>query len=164
MPKHHPVFGHLQLVAKIMNNVPKGTHGHYLPNQVQRMIPEVGPVFYLDTWPFSPPLLVVASPDAAFQITQLHSLPKFPALCEYLRPMTGGNDLVSLEGKEWKKWRNIFNPGFSSGHLMTLVPDILKDIEVFCGILRDLAGKSDLVSMDPLATRLSLDVIGQVAL
>ena len=81
-----------------------------------------------------------------------------------MRPMTGGNDLVTMEGAEWRKWRNIFNPGFSNSHLMTLVPDIMKEISIFCKILRESAEKAEIVSMDTLATKLSLDVIGRAAL
>ena len=102
--------------------------------------------------------------DPAHQITQLHSLPKFHALRDFMRPMTGGNDLVTMEGKEWKTWRDLFSPGFSSGHLMTLVPEIMKDLSTFCEVLRELARKPDIILMDPLATKLSLDIIGRVTL
>jgi sterigmatocystin biosynthesis cytochrome P450 monooxygenase len=164
MPPHHPILGHLKLVAGIMSKLPSDIHGHVLPHQIERTIPELGPVFYIDTWPFSPPLLVVASPELAAQCTQSHSLPKFHALRDFLLPMTGGNDLVTMEGKEWKTWRNIFNPGFSSSHLSTLVPEIIEEVSVFCNILNDIAARSEIVLMDPLVTKLSLDVICRVAL
>ena len=147
-----------------MSKLPNDVHGHVLPNQIELSMPGLGPVFYIDTWPFGPPILAVAAPDPAYQITQLHSLPKFHALREFLRPITGGNDLVTMEGKQWKSWRNIFSPGFSHSHLMTLVPEIMKDILVFCDVLRDLAKKRDIILMDPLTTKLSLDIIGRVAL
>ena len=164
MPPHHPLFGHLQLVGGIMSKLPKDVHGHVLPRQIELMIPDLGPIFYIDTWPFGPPILTVAAPNLAYQITQLHSLPKFHALREYMRPMTGGNDLITMEGKDWKKWRNIFGPGFSSSHLMTLVPEIMNDLSTFCDVLRELATKAEIVLMDPLSSKLSLDIICRVAL
>ena len=164
MPPHHPVWGHLKLVAQIMSKLPKDVHGHVLPREIELMMPDLGSVFYIDTSPFGPPILAVAAPDAAYQITQVHSLPKFHALREYMRPVTGGNDLVTMEGKEWKTWRGIFSPGFSSGHLMTLVPEMMKDMSIFCEVLRELAKKPDITLMDPLTTKLSLDIIGRVAL
>ena len=164
MPPHHPVFGHLRLMGEIMSKLPNDVHGHVLPHQIELMMPELGPVFYVDPWPFGPPILTVAAPDPAYQITQSHSLPKFHALRDYMCPMTGGNDLVTMEGSQWKTWRNIFSSGFSSSHLTTLVPDIMKDILIFCAILRDAAMKSNIILMDPLTTKLSLDVIGRVAL
>ena len=78
--------------------------------------------------------------------------------------MTGGNDLVTLEGQEWKTWRTIFSPGFKSGHLTTLVPEIMHDLLIFCENLRELASKPDIVLMDPLTIKLSLDIIGRVTL
>ena len=147
-----------------MSQAPSDVHGHVLPHQIELMFPGLGPVFYIDTWPFGPPILAIVGPDTAYQITQSHSLPKYNALRKYMLPMTGGSDLVTMEGSQWKKWRNIFSPGFSSSHLMTLVPEIMKDISTFCEILREEARKADIVFMDPLTTRLSLDIIGRVAL
>jgi len=164
MPPHDPVFGHLKLTAEIMSQVPGDVHGHILPHQIQRIFPDLGPMFYIDTWPFGPQMLVVAAPDPAYQIVQTHSLPKFYALAEYMLPITGGNNLVTMEGSEWKMWRSIFNPSFSSGHLMTLVPEMMKDVTTFCDILRETAAKADIVSMDSVTTKLSLDIIGRVVL
>lgn len=164
MPPHHPVFGHLQIVGGIMSKLPSDVHGQVLPRQIELMFPELGPIFYVDTWPFGPPILAVASLDGARQITQVHSLPKFHALRDFMRPATGGNDLVTMEGEEWKKWRSIFNPGFSSGHVLALIPEMLKDMSIFCEILRELAEKQDIFLMDPLTARLSLDIIGRVTL
>jgi len=79
-------------------------------------------------------------------------------------PKSVAFELVTMEGKEWKAWRNIFSPGFNSSHLMTLVPEIMEEISTFCKILRELARKPDIVLMDPLTTKLSLDIIGRVAL
>ena len=164
MPPHHPIFGHLQLVGDIMSKQPRDALGHILPHQIQLRMPDLGPVFYIDIWPFGPPMLVVASPSLNHEITQVHSLPKFPALRGYMRPMTGGNDLVSMESDEWSRWRKVFNPGFRNTHLMTLIPGMLRDVSTFCEILREKAGENELFQMDPLAANLSLDVIGRVVL
>lgn len=164
MPPHHPIFGHLQLVAGIMSSLPSDIHGHVLPHQIKLRLPGLSPVFYIDTWPFGPPMLVITAPDQAHQVTQSHSLPKFHALRDYMRPMTGGNDLVTMEGRAWKTWRDTFSPGFRSGHLITLVPEMVKEVSIFCTILRDLAGKHEMFLMDRVATRLSLDVIGRITL
>ena len=164
MPPHHPILGHLQYMAGIMSELPKDIHGHVLPHQIKLKLPDLGPIFYVDTWPFGYPMLVITAPDQAYQITQAHSLPKFHALRDYMRPMTGGNDMITMEGKEWKKWRRVFQPGFKSGHLMTLVPKIVDEMSIFCNILRDLARKQEIFLMDQVATNLSLDIIGRVAL
>lgn len=147
-----------------MSKLPSDVHGHVLPRQISLAFPGLGPLFYIDTWPFGPPMLVLASPHGADQITTAHSLPKFAALREYMRPMTGGMDLTTLEGRQWKFWRNVFHPGFSSSHLMTMVPEMIKDVQVFCEILRERAAKGRVFQLDPLTINLNLDIIGRLVL
>ena len=31
----------------------------------------------------------------------------------------------------------LFNPGFSGGHLTSLMPDFVKEVSIFCDILRE---------------------------
>lgn len=76
MPPHHPLFGHMLLAKDLLSKVPQDAHPFYLPGLIRRAVPDVGPVFYLDMWPFALPILVVSSPSTAYQITQKHSLPK----------------------------------------------------------------------------------------
>lgn len=128
MPPHNPIFGHILVTNGVVSKLPADASTGYIPAHVRRATPGLGPVFYLDNWPFSAPILVIASPTSAYQITQEHSLPKFPALRHFLRPLTGEYDLVTMEGELWKTWRSIYNPGFSSSHLMTLVPDIMSTL------------------------------------
>lgn len=164
MPPHHPLFGHLLVVGKIMSKLPNDIHGHALPRQISKTYPNLGPLFYVDTWPFGPSILAVLSANGADQITVAHSLPKFTMLHEYVKPMTGGMDLISLEGQEWKFWRTVFNPGFSANHLMTMVPQMLKDIVVFCEILKERAASGEVFALDPVTINLNLDIIGRLVL
>jgi len=136
MPPWNPILGHLVFVYKIASQLPKDAHPNYLPDQIRRAMPELGPVYYLDTWPFGPQMLVVASPNSLYQITQEHSLPKYHAMKTFLEPITEGLDIVTMEGLAWKKWRGIFNPGYSASHLMTLTSDIVEEIGSFCFILQ----------------------------
>ena len=164
MPPHHPIFGHLFILADIMSKLPKDAHSHYLPDRLRRAYPEMGPIFYLDAWPFITLTLVVASPATLAQITTEHVLPKFPAIKDFLYPLANGSDLVSMDGQEWKYWRDMFNPGFSASHLMTLVPDIVKETKVFLDVLNDQAMKQDIFRMKNLTDNLAMDVIGKVVL
>ena len=147
-----------------MSKLPGDVHGHVLPRQIQMAFPNLGPLFYVDLWPYSSPVLVATSPNTANQFTITHSLPKFAALREYMQPMTGGMDLTTLEGRAWKSWRTIFQPGFSNSHLMTNVPQMIEDVLIFCDILRGRAASSEVFQMDPLTINLSLDIIGRLAL
>jgi cytochrome P450 len=69
-----------------------------------------------------------------------------------------------MDRQEWKYWRSIFNPGFSAGHLMALVPEIVKETIVFCEVLQDHAIKQDIFPMKTLTDDLAMDVIGKVVL
>ncbi|CAG8960151.1 hypothetical protein HYFRA_00010630 [Hymenoscyphus fraxineus] len=162
MPPHHPILGHLKLIAEITTNLPPDIHPHILPHQISLLFPDLPPVFYLDTYPFGPPLLIVASPEAAHQVTHVHSLPKFHTLKEFMRPMTGGEDLVTMEGSEWKTWRGVFNPGFAGGYLMTLVPGMVRDVGVLCEVLGEEAKKGGVVRLDEVVMRCGFDVIWRV--
>ena len=83
-----------------MSKLSEDVHGHVLPHQIKLKLPDLCPVFYIDTWLFGHPMLVITAPDQAYQITQAYPLPKFYALRNYMRPMTSSNDLTVMEGKE----------------------------------------------------------------
>ncbi|KAL8893741.1 MAG: hypothetical protein Q9192_004975, partial [Flavoplaca navasiana] len=165
MPPHPPVFGHLLITNSALSELPRDAHAHYLPSQLRLKYPSLGPVYYLDMWPFAPPFLVATSPDVIWQFTQSEAhLPNHPGIRKYLRPITGGGDLGSMEGEEWKKWRKIYNPGFSAGHIQTLVPTIVEEVGIFVDILKGHARKGDMFSLDEAAINATMDVIGRVAL
>ena len=50
--------------------------------------------YYIDTWPFLNPPLIIASPSTLYQIMQEHPLPKHHTLRSFLRPLTDGLDIV----------------------------------------------------------------------
>ena len=164
MPPLNLVFGHIFVLARVMSKLPNDAHQHYLPDQLRRTYPDMGPIFYIDAWPFISLTLVVASPSTLAQITTAHTLPKFPAIRDFLFPLTNGKDIVSMDGQEWKFWRNIFNPGFNAKHLMTLVPDIVLETAVFCENLQKNAVKRNVFPMKTLTDNLAMDVIGKVVL
>ena len=164
MPPWHPVLGHLYFCYKITSFLPKDAHPNYLPDMIRRELPRLGPIYYLDTWPFGPQMLVVTSTYGLYQITQEHSLPKYSALKGFLQPIAGGMDLVTMEGEQWKKWRGIFNPGFSASYLMNLTRGIVEETERFCEILQDLSRNQKLFHMKDLTDNLTMDIIGRVVM
>ena len=124
----------------------------------------LGKFFYFDPWPFGPPTLMIFDPEIAEQVIQKHSLDKHPALNDYLHPLLGYDNMVGLNGEEWKKMRSMFNPGFALNHLMTLVPGIVDKVLTFVDIVDEHAGKEDVFEMEELATRLTVDIIAKVVL
>jgi len=164
MPPHSFVFGHIFVVMRLLSQLPSDAHAFYVPDQVRRNYPDFGQNYYLDLWPFASPMLVLASPYTINQVNQEHVLHKYPQLRDFIRPLTDNLDILSMEGQMWKKWRAVFNPGFSAAHLMTLVPGIVKETEIFCQILREHAEKRDIFQMKALTDNLTMDVIGRVVL
>ena len=89
---------------------------------------------------------------------------KDPSFLSFMRPITGGEDMLCSEGELWKHWRSIFSPGFSPSHIMTLLPEMIKDVLVFRNILREHATTGDIFSLEDQTTNLTLDIIGRVVL
>ena len=164
MPPWNPLLGHLYFCYKIASKLPKDAHPNYLPDMIRRELPSLGPIYYLDTWPFGPQMLVVASTHGLYQITQEHSLPKYPALKYFLRPIADGMDLVTMEGDLWKTWRGIFNPGFSANYLTSLIAGIVEESEEFCRILRALSCSKQMFQMKDLTDNLTMDIIGKIVM
>lgn len=136
----------------------------YIPHHIRRAHLDLGSIFYLDNWPYVPPVLIVASPFTAHQVTQEHSLPKFSGLRRFMQPIAGEFDLVTMEGQMWEKFRVIFNPGFSAAHLLSLVPDIVVEVGGFCAILREKMEEKTTFSMKQLTDDLTMDIIGRMVL
>jgi len=162
MPPHSFLFGHLLVLNQL--GIPDDAHPQAYCRMLRRAYPDLPPNFYVDIWPFGEQFLMITDPAVAYQVTQEHSLPKFPFLKEYLKPVTGDKNLFSMEGKEWKTWRGIYNPGFSAAHLMTLVPGIVEDTQKFCEVLTQHAKAGGLFKLEEVLTRLAVDIIGRVIL
>ncbi|KAI9743461.1 MAG: hypothetical protein M1818_002773 [Claussenomyces sp. TS43310] len=164
MPPYNAIFGHLLFMANIARKLPSDSHGHYLPTEIRRALPELPPIFYLDIWPMGPPLLVITSASGAYQIAQENSLPKHDDVLSFLQPLVGKHGLVTMEGDEWKFWRSIFNSGFNMNHLLTLVPSIVDDTRTYCEVLREWAGRKEIFPLLEATSMLTMDMSGRATL
>ena len=163
MPPYNSLFGHLLVANDVMSKVPRNAQPQYLTGKVRRNYPEVGPVFYLDLWPCSLPVLVVASPSATYQLTQEHSQPKAAGLRSFMRPFTNNNYLVTMEGQSWKQWPSFFNASFSASHLVTLVPEILNnEASISCEILREHVRRKQTFCLEKVTVNLTMDTYGNM--
>jgi cytochrome P450 len=124
----------------------------------------LGDFWYLDTWPAGPPMLMIMNTEMANEITNKNFAPKHPLVGEFMKNFGGPGNLVSTDGPEWKKWRSIFNPGFSSNNLMTLVPAIVNQCKVFCDLMEQKAKRNELFRMETAATKLTIDIICKLVL
>ena len=160
----NPIVGHLYFCYSIATVLAKDAHPNYLPDVIRRKLPDLGPIYYLDTWPFGPQMLVVASVPGLHQITQEHSLPKYHALKYFLEPITEGLDIITMERDLWKTWRSIFNPGFSANRLMNLTGSLVEETVTFCDIMQKRLEDGRSFRMKTLTDNLTMDIIGRVVL
>lgn len=124
-------------------------------------------LFFVDSYPIlSEPLMVITSPDVAAQVVQAQGeqYPKHSVLDAFGRAI-GPRGLVSREGEEWKELRTMFNPGFSQSNLLSMVPMIVEETNIFVDKLSKIAaGDGFIESTDDLAAAVTVDVIGQALL
>lgn len=85
-------------------------------------------------------------------------------MADFTESLAGRDNIVVNNGLEWKRWRNAFNPGFSAANLMTLLPKIVDHVSTFCHVLESRAKDDRPFRLEPLATRLTIDIIGKVVL
>ncbi|ROW04907.1 hypothetical protein VPNG_07040 [Cytospora leucostoma] len=71
---------------------------------------------------------------------------------------------MASKGEDWKALRKRFNPGFAPQHLMTLLPSIIDKVSLFVTHLDGFARTGEEFSLQSLATNLTFDVIGRLAL
>jgi cytochrome P450 len=166
MLPHSFLLGHFIPVIKVMAKYPPNISGTTTPLLLARAHPELFKcgAALLDMWPLTRPMLVVFNPEMMAQFCQDVSLLKADLITEEFTPFTGCKDLLSLEGQEWKKWRKIFNPGFSVQNIATMVPAMIEEISVFRDWLIATAASDQTVKLEPSALKMTVDVIARSVL
>lgn len=122
-------------------------------------------IFIIDTWPFSLPLLVVSTPIAANAL-QKHSasLLKPGDVNGPLNTLCAGPSMMTMPEDKWRQWRLLFNPSFSITYLTQLAPTVASEVSIFCEKLREVAREGKIIKLEPLASRLTIDVVGRISL
>ena len=64
----------------------------------------------------------------------------------------------------WKRWMAIFNPGFSASHIMTLIPGMIDETQVFKTTLLKAAENAKILQLEQDTLNLTLDIIGEVVM
>lgn len=121
--------------------------------------------YYMDWRPFGPKWLIIIDPEIMSKYcTTGQSLPKSPLTTTFLARLLGKNNMVSLEGQEWKLMRSIFNPGFAATHLISLVPYMVDSGLILLDILHQKAKTNELFRLDSVTARYAIDIIGKIAM
>lgn len=120
-------------------------------------------MFYINMWPFSGTWLVVTTPSGAAQV-QAANLDKPPVLSGPLEKLNGGPSLLTMHGDMWKRWRTLFNPGFSPAYIMALAPAVTQEVAVFNRLLRQRALEGKVFQLEDMTLKLTVDTIGAATL
>lgn len=161
MPEFNLAFGHFLALSRVLRRLPPNCQIHEAFSQIARRFPNG--LFYVDIWPYAQPLLIVTTPSAALQVQQ-NGLSKPSEVFAPVNKITGGESLLTMVDSTWKTWRNLFNPGFSAGYVLEMVPLIVQEVAVFRQKLQDRAHVSELFQLEEMTIRLALDVIGTVSM
>lgn len=161
MPKWNWLFGHLLVLKEYTDRYPSDSFIPFVIRDIAKEFADTD-LFYLDLWPFTAPVLCVADGDAASQATTKNSFPKADSFNVLFEPIMGGPNLLSMNDREWREWRGLFNPGFGSGYMLQLVPAILTCIESFKAKLEQRV--DSVFCLEELITRMTMDIIVKVTL
>ncbi|KAI9697353.1 MAG: hypothetical protein M1820_007859 [Bogoriella megaspora] len=163
MPKEWSwITGQLLVLQEYVNGIPSDAAVAFAMRDLCQDFARTE-IFLVDFWPVYPPLFAVFGPEAASQICNKYNLPKTTTAARFMKPVTGGPDLISMNGKEWKYWRSLFNPGFSTGAMLNNVPHIVDSVLVFREKLIERIAKG-MFSLDELTTKLIMEIILKVTL
>lgn len=127
--------------------------------------PKFSNCFYIDVWPFTAkPFLVITNLELAVQACQTFALPKPHSLTVFFQPFTGGPNIFTTNGPEWKRTRSLFHSAFSASTIMKQTSHIVEEAEVYAEVLREHALKGDTFSLDKMTCAYMMDIIGSVAM
>ncbi|KAL8730556.1 MAG: hypothetical protein Q9166_004010 [cf. Caloplaca sp. 2 TL-2023] len=166
-PNHSFFFGHLLSLKARKDALPPNAHQQYMFADIAYEHFQDKGMFYVDLWPVSGMMIIVTSPLVATQVAQTNtqlSFDRASMLKRFFKPIAGGPNLFDMAEKEWRPWRQIFNKGFSTEQVTSLVPHVLKETEVYKETLRTLARKDEMFYLDLVTLRFTIDVIGQTIL
>ncbi|GAP90257.1 putative cytochrome P450 [Rosellinia necatrix] len=163
MPKEWSwVTGHLLVLQKYVDKIPPDAAVAFAMRDLAQEYADTE-IFLMDFWPVYPALFTLFGPETITEVCDKHNLPKTTVAASSMKPVAGGPNLISMNGDEWKYWRSLFNPGFSTGAMLNNVPHIVDSVLVFREKLIENIGKG-MFSLDELTTKLTMEVILKVTL
>ncbi|KAM0328621.1 hypothetical protein ACHAQA_005032 [Verticillium albo-atrum] len=166
LPNHSFLFGDLITLGKVLANYPSDIAGHTVFQALVWAYPEVTSpgLIYIDFWPISWPSLIVFNPSLNAQFTQETSLPKHEILQYEFQCFSQCKDLVTTDGPYWKKWRSIYNSGFSAQNIQKLVPEFVEEAQIFKKYLEGVAQSGEKIQLENQAMAATCDIISRAVL
>ncbi|KAL1961372.1 hypothetical protein VTO42DRAFT_100 [Malbranchea cinnamomea] len=159
-PPHSAIFGHLGLFGALTRAFPSNTYLHHPFIVISRKY-NLPDVFYLDLWPFQPPMLVLCRPDLVAQVTTVKAWPKPAIIQQFLDLLIDRDSIFTADGAKWKYLHSVFAPAFAPAQLRSMVDGMLEEVIIYYDRLVELAQSGEEFSMDEATIALTLNVIGR---
>ncbi|TVY18274.1 putative sterigmatocystin biosynthesis P450 monooxygenase [Lachnellula arida] len=162
-PGHNFFLGHLLLLKKYAERLPKDAHYQYMFGEIYRDHFEKEGAFFIDLWPMTGLCYAVFSPHVAAAVMQNPnlSMQRPYLLSRFFKPIAGGPNLFDMKEADWRPWRTVFSKGFNG---LGLVPGVVEETQVYAQTFRDLARKKERFSLDMVSLRFLMDVTGRTIL
>lgn len=108
--------------------------------------------------------MMISSPIMTRQLR--HEIPAKPDhIVNFIQSqLTGGHELFTMKGPMWKYWRSAFAHGFSSSHIMAVIPELIEEALVFRDILHAKAKEGVRFSLEEMTSNLAADLLGRFML
>jgi hypothetical protein len=155
-------FGHLLVLDSRLKRLPPDVNVYMAMHDIVQDHADAE-VFLMDLWPMYLPMLMIWGPGIAHQASIKYEFPKPSGQESSMRPIIGGPSLLTMNNTQWKMWRSLLNPGFSTSHMLSLVPSIVDTVDIFCQLLERKASKG-VFFLDDMAMNLAMDVIAKTTL
>ncbi|KAM0325945.1 hypothetical protein ACHAQA_007250 [Verticillium albo-atrum] len=155
------LFGHIGLFQDVISKFPANTHPQHFYTYMSHKFSLPG-IFYIDTWPFMEPQMVITDPDAAMQVLSVNSYPKHSTIENFLRPFTGPDSIAASNGERWKANHRMVGSGFTPTYVKPMLGMIAEQVLIFHERLKMLAEENTAFSMEEESAKMVFDVVGKI--
>jgi cytochrome P450 len=164
-PPHSFIFGHLPAYVKMAKEFPRDAHSNITLNALANEHNLVDPgCFYVDAYPIrNDRQLIITSPEVAAQVVKAD---KHPFISNVFGSVLGRNTMAVSNGSTWKSMRATFAASFAPSNLLSMMPAILDESELFVNVLTNAASKDGgyVGSLSHMIQTLSFDLVCRLVL
>ncbi len=93
--------GHLLVLQKYVDRIPPDAAVAFAMCDLSQEYADTE-VFLMDFWPVYPALFTLFGPEPITQVCNKYNLPKTSVQSSSMKPVAGGDNLISMNGDEWK--------------------------------------------------------------
>ncbi|KAL7926879.1 cytochrome P450 [Trichoderma austrokoningii] len=111
-PPHSLLWGHLKLVGKYVQKMPRGIHMQSVFSEIKSDY-DLPDVFYIDLWPLGPQFVFCVSPEACAIPTTENTFDMHDEVTKFLKGSVGASFIEATNGALWKHLHQTLAPGLT---------------------------------------------------